>query len=310
MAGIPPRGQNGLSRMASPSFDLQSHSRHSDGALPPREVVHAAAAAGIQLLALSDHDTVAGVAEATEAALQAGIGLVPAVEISAVDDVGHDLHILGYMIEPADPELLERLESWRADRVRRGAAMIEALGELGFDLDRSVLDRRAQAGKPIGRPHVARAVVEHPANASRLAAEGLEDPSAFLAAYLIEGRPAFRPRQHPRVPEAIEAIHEAGGVAVWAHPFWDVAAPDVVRAAIARFRGYGLDGVECFYVTHSREHVLLLHETCSELGMLATGSSDFHGPEHPLFSRFGAFETHGLEADLGPIAAAGGQAGT
>lgn len=284
-----------------PAFDLQSHSRHSDGALSPREVVRTAAAAGVQLLALSDHDTVDGIEEAAEAAGQVGIELVPAVEISAVDEIDHDLHILGYLIDRTDQVLLAQLESWRADRSRRGQAMVEALLELGFEVDSELLDRRAGSGKPVGRPHVARAVVEHPANAGRLAHEGLTDPSAFLEAYLIEGRPAFRPREHPSVAEAIAAIHDCGGLAVWAHPFWNLQDPGVAAMAVSRFRDSGLDGIECFYLTHSREQATLLHDACSHHGLLITGSSDFHGPDHRMFSRFRAFSTYGLEANLGPI---------
>ena len=285
-----------------PGFDLQSHSLHSDGALPPAEVVAAAAAAGVELLALSDHDTVDGVEEARRAARSAGIRLVPAVEISAVDDIGQDLHILGYQIDPHHPVLLERLEGYRADRSRRSDAMTEALEELGFAVDREVLARRIESGKPVGRPHIAEAVVAHPANAARLDEAGLAERSAFLEAYLIEGRPAFRARERPDVAEAISLIHDTGGVAVWAHPFWDVEEPQQVRDAIDRFRADGLDGVECFYVTFTEEQTRLLAQITGELGLLSTGSSDFHGPEHRLFSQFRAFSTYGLEPNLGPIA--------
>jgi 3',5'-nucleoside bisphosphate phosphatase len=285
----------------APTFDLQSHSIHSDGALKPRQVVAAAAEAGVELLSLTDHDSVDGVEEAAAAASRAGIRLVTGVEVSALDQGQSDLHILGYGIDPADGRLLERLEYYRQDRQRRATAMTEALRGLGFELDESVLESRAAQGKSIGRPHLALAVVSHPANAERLAGEQREDPSAFLEAYLIEGRPAFRNRQAPTVPEAIEAIHDAGGVAVWAHPFWDISAPDEVLATIERFRGAGIDGVECFYATHTREQALLLADRCAELGMLATGSSDFHGPRHREFSRFRAFSTYGREPMLGPI---------
>jgi predicted metal-dependent phosphoesterase TrpH len=286
----------------APTFDLQSHSVHSDGALKPREVVAAAAKAGVELLSLTDHDSIDGIEEAEAAAARAGIGLVTGVEISALDDRQRDLHILGYKIDPSDARLREHLEYFRQDRQRRAAAMTEALRNLGFELDDSVLESRAAQGKSIGRPHLALAVVNHPANAERLAAEQRQDPSAFLEAYLIEGRPAFRTRQSPTVPEAIVAIHEAGGVAVWAHPFWDISASDEVLQTIDRFRAAGLDGVEAFYATHTREQALLLADRCAELGILATGSSDFHGPEHREFSRFRAFSTYGREPVLGPIA--------
>jgi predicted metal-dependent phosphoesterase TrpH len=285
----------------APTFDLQSHSRHSDGALAAGEVVAAAAEAGVELLALTDHDTVDGVREAAGAAAQVGIRLVTGVEISALDETGLDLHILGYLIDDRDPELLGRLELYRADRERRNQAMIAALRELGFELDEAPLERRLANGKPIGRPHIAAAVTEHPANAERLLSEGLAEPSAFLGAYLADDGPALRPRQLPSVREAIDAIHDAGGVAVWAHPFWDVSAPAEVLAAIDRFRADGIDGVECFYLTHTAEQTTLAAERCAELGLLSTGSSDFHGPQHRMMSRFRAFSTYGLTPQLGPI---------
>ena len=292
-----------LPRLAEqpPTFDLQSHSIHSDGALPPREVVEAAAGAGVELFALSDHDSVDGVQEALEAARELGLRLVPAVEISAITEGEQDLHILGYVIDHQDPILLERLVSYRFDRVRRGHAMAQALREEGFELDEQLLAEREAQGKTIGRPHLAQAVVSHPANAERLQQEGLTELSPFLVAYLIDGRPAFRPREHPTVEESIAAIHEAGGVAVWAHPFWDVKDPEAVLATIDRFRAWGLDGVECFYAAHDREQTELLAARCDELGLLSTGSSDFHGPSHRIFSKFRAFSTYGHQPVLGPI---------
>jgi len=287
----------------SPTFDLQSHSLHSDGSLEPREVVAAAAQAGVELLALSDHDSVDGVQAAADAAVQLGVRLAPAVEISSVDGGRQDLHVLGYMVDHHDPGLREKLRTWREDREHRAQAMAAALRELGYELDDSELARRRAKGQSIGRPHLADAVVGHPANAERLRAEGLAERSAFLVAYLIDGRPAFRPRTKPTVAESIQTIHDAGGVAVWAHPFWDVEEPGAVLKAIDRFRAWGLDGVECFYATHTREQAELLADRCSSEGLLSTGSSDFHGPKHRLFSRFRAFSTYGRTPALGPIAA-------
>lgn len=286
----------------APTFDLQSHSRHSDGALAPAEVVRAAAQAGVELLALSDHDTVGGVGEAREAGAEVGLRVVPAVEISGIDPRGADLHILGYLIDERDARLLERMEHYRSQREGRAAAIVEAIKELGFEVDQDALDARSAKGESIGRPHLAQAVVSHPANAERLAAEGHTEPSAFLVAYLIEGTPAFVPRKGPSVADAITTIHEAGGVAVWAHPFWDVEEPEAVRETVERFRSYGIDGVECFYPTHDRAQAALLADQCAELGLLSTGSSDFHGPQHRQFNRFRSFSTHGREPVLGPIA--------
>ena len=265
-------------------------------------MVAAAAQAGVELLALSDHDTVDGVATAAEAAAGLRLRLVPAVEISSVDGDQQDLHVLGYLIDHQDSALRGRLHTWREDREHRAEAMADALRGLGYVLDESDLERRRAQGKPIGRPHLADAVVGHPANRRRLEAEGLNERSAFLEAYLIEGKPAFRPRTKPTIAESIATIHDAGGLAVWAHPFWDVADPAHVLEAIERFQASGLDGVECFYATHTGEQSELLADRCERLGLLSTGSSDFHGPEHGRFSSFRAFSTYGLAPVLGPIA--------
>ena len=287
---------------AAPTFDLQSHSVHSDGALVPAEVVARAAAAGVTLFALSDHDNTEGVAEALAAAERAGISLVPATEITALFDGRQDLHVLGYDIDPDDPTLVAALARSRGDRENRARAMIEALTRLGFVVDEAMLARRAAQGQSIGRPHLAQAVVSRSENRQRLADANLLDPTAFLVEYLIEGRPAFVPRAAPSVPDAIELIHGAGGVAVWAHPFWDIENAEAVLAAVDQFQAAGLDGVEAFYASHTEDQTRLLVRHCAERGLLTTGSSDFHGPEHHTFSRFRAFSTYGLEPSLGRLA--------
>jgi 3',5'-nucleoside bisphosphate phosphatase len=293
-----------------PRFDLQSHSTASDGSLPPADVVQNAANAGVELLALSDHDTIEGVAEAIDAGQRFGVEIVPAVEISSIDagpadatdHVARELHILGYNVEHTGPPLTGRLAEFLADREKRTLRMRDALREVGFELDEAEIEQRIAEGKPIGRPHLADAVLRAPANAERLADEQIDDIGGLIRGYLIEGKPAFRLRETPTVAEAIDAIHESGGVAVWAHPFWDVEADDEVLASIDRFRALGIDGVEAFYVTHSEPQTRLLAARCAELGLLSTGSADYHGPENRLFSRFLAFETYDLQPNLGPIA--------
>jgi len=287
--------------VSTPAFDLQSHSVHSDGDLPAAQVVENAAHAGVQLLALSDHDTVDGVDEALAAGAVHGVRVVPATEISAVDGDYEDLHILGYGIDHRSGLLGERLLDARADRERRADAMAERLRELGFEIDPAPVEARKEKGKPVGRPHLAAAVLAHPANAERLIEEGHSDVSSFIPAYLIQGKPGYVARTHPTVEEAISWIHEAAGVAVWGHPFWDVDDSGEVLDAISRYREFGLDGVEVFYPSHTREQVDLLAGRCRELGLLTTGSSDYHGPDHRLFSKFLAYDLHGHTPNLGPI---------
>jgi predicted metal-dependent phosphoesterase TrpH len=310
----------------TPRFDLQSHSTRSDGVLEPAEVVARAAQARVQLLALSDHDTIAGVDEALAAGAEHGVAVVPAIEISAIDHpspaaapdggqahhrggqagdggVARELHILGYLIDHTDPGFKTTLTGFLADREQRTLRMADNLRDLGIELDRQAIDARVQAGEPIGRPHLAEAALGHPANAERLREEQINDIGSFIKGYLIEGRPAFALRVTPTVQEAIDAIHAADGVAVWAHPFWDVEDPEEALAMVERFRELGIDGIEAFYVTHTQEQTELLAKRCAELDLLSTGSADFHGPENRLFSRFMAFETYGLTPNLGPIAA-------
>jgi predicted metal-dependent phosphoesterase TrpH len=288
----------------APRFDLQSHSTHSDGVLPAAEVVQRAAAAGVELLALSDHDTISGVSEAIAEGDRVGVHVVPAVEISAVDagsSVPRELHILGYCIDHTGAVMTERLTAFLADREKRTLRMRDALREVGFDLDEAEIDARIAEGKPIGRPHLAGAVLRAPANAERLQQESIDDVGSLIRGYLIEGKSAFRLRETPTVAEAIEAIHDAGGVAIWAHPFWDISDPDEVLSSIDRFQALDIDGVEAFYITHTRENTELLAGRCAELKLLTTGSADFHGPENRQFSQFMAFDLYGIEPNLGPI---------
>jgi predicted metal-dependent phosphoesterase TrpH len=283
--------------MAAPTFDLQCHSTYSDGSLPPAEVVRLARAAGVELLALTDHDTVDGVDEALEAAHADGLRLVPAAELSALYDDREDLHVLGYRIDHRDPALGDALKRFRADRAARVVRMADAMRELGWALE--LPDR---GDRPVGRPHLAQAVFEHPANRMRLEREGLVNFSQVIETYLVPGRPAYRPRLTPTVAEAIAVIHAAGGVAVWAHPFWDLDHDAEVLVDVERFAALGIDGVEAFYPTHTAAQAALLWRRCAELGLLTTGSADFHGPEHPIFNSFRAFELHGCAPELGPIA--------
>jgi predicted metal-dependent phosphoesterase TrpH len=287
----------------APDFDLQSHSIHSDGALAPADVVAHAAAAGMRLIALTDHDTVDGVAEALRAAGEHGLRCSPAAELSSVSGEFEDLHVCGYELSHDDPELRATLADFRADRGRRIWAMADRMEDLGFALDRTELRAREAGGSPLGRPHLADAVLAHPANAAKLRAEGIDGKNKLFPPYLVPGAIAYVARSRPTVEDAIEVIHAAGGVAVWAHPFWDIAERPTVLAALDRFAAAGLDGVEVFYATHDEEHTRFLHAAVRARGLLATGSSDFHGPAHERFNRFGAFSLYGLDPVLGPIGA-------
>jgi 3',5'-nucleoside bisphosphate phosphatase len=257
-------------------IELQSHSTFSDGELPPAGVVEAARDAGVTVLSLSDHDSVDGLAEAQAAADAAGIELVPAVEISCVHPLAEDLHVLGYRIDPdtIQPACARAQE----ERVWRAKEIVARLNERGVDV--SFEDAAAQAGdaSSIGRPHIARAA-------------GATDMKSFFERYLVPGAEAFVARRWPSAFEAVDLIRNAGGVAVLAHPFWDLDDPQVVESLVMEA---GFEGVECFYPSHDREQTRFLVELCGRLGLCRTASSDFHGPNHKTFPRFGAYHTFGL----------------
>jgi 3',5'-nucleoside bisphosphate phosphatase len=258
-------------------IELQSHSTVSDGQLPPAGVVEAAAAAGVTTLALSDHDAIAGVPAAAEAAGRVGIELVPAVEMSCVHEYAEDLHVCGYWVD------LEAIgpACERAQRERRARAgeIVENLRREGFDLTLEDAIREAGDADSIGRPHIARAA----------GASG--DLGPFFEEYLVPGAKAFVPRRWPTAEEAIELIRAAGGAAVIAHPYWDLSAAAEVDELIRSLRP---DGIETFYPTHTEQQTRHLLDLCAELGIVPTGSSDYHGPTNETFARFGAYETYGL----------------
>jgi 3',5'-nucleoside bisphosphate phosphatase len=262
-------------------IDLQSHSTVSDGELPPADVVRAAAEAGVTTMALTDHDGVAGVPEALETASELGIECVPAVEMSCVHKYSEDLHICGYWVD------LEKIQPAcdraQQERVNRAKEIIRRLNDHGVEVKFEDAVEKAGAADAIGRPHIARAAGAGP------------DLGPFFEEYLVPGAKAFVSRQWPSAEQAVELIHDAGGVAVVAHPYWDVKDPDQVRDLIESLsRDVSLDGVETFYPPHTEEQTKHLLELCDEFGLLPTASSDFHGPNHKQFSVWADYETYGL----------------
>lgn len=258
-------------------IELQSHSTVSDGQLAPSEVVAEAAKAGVTTLALTDHDAIAGVGEAQRAAEELGVELVPAIEMSCVHEYAEDLHICGYWVDVG--KIAPACERAQHERVTRAGEIVEKLRSHGFDLHLEDAVREAGDALSIGRPHIARA------------AGATGDLGPFFEEYLVPGAKAFVPRRWPTAAQAIELIHEAGGIAVIAHPYWDISAPDEVDDLI---RSLKADGVETYYPTHSKEQTEHLLELCAELDLIPTASSDYHGPTHKTFAEFGAYDTYGL----------------
>src|SRR6185503_9133585 len=174
-------------------------------------------------------------------------------------------------------------ERAQQERRNRAGEIVENLRGFGFELTLEDAIREAGAADSIGRPHIARA------------AGATGDLGPFFEEYLVPGAKAFVPRRWPTAVEAVELIHGAGGVAVVAHPYWDVSKPSQVRDLVESLRrDVGLEGIETFYPPHTREQTAHCLELCEELDLVPTASSDFHGPTHKTFSRFLAYDTYGL----------------
>src|SRR3954466_4514479 len=214
--------------------DLQAHSTVSDGQLAPSDVAAAAAEAGVSVMSLTDHDAVAGVLDAIAVAQQAGIECVPAVEMSCVHRYSDDLHMLGYWV---DAERIDAAcERAQQERVNRAHEIIDRLNSLGVEVTFEDAVREAGAADSIGRPHIARAAGAGP------------DLGPFFEEYLVPGAKAFVARRWPSAEQAVELIHDAGGAAAVAHPYWDVSEPAAVRDLVASLeRAAGLEGLARFY---------------------------------------------------------------
>lgn len=243
--------------------DLHTHSTASDGTRAPRDVVAAAQAAGLAVLALTDHDTLAGLTEAFAAGLEFGVRVVAGVELSAVEGERGDqeTHILGLHLSNR-PELERRLEDIRDMRIRRAERIVLRLNELGVPVTMNAVLKEA-AGGAVGRPHVARALV---------AGGWAGDLHAAFNRYLGNGRKAFVPKERLPAAEAMLLIHNAGGLAVLAHP-----GSHVTRERVAALQRDGLDGIEVLHPSHSWDDARQLDTIAADLGLVRSGGSDWHG---------------------------------
>jgi hypothetical protein len=253
-------------------IDLHIHSHASDGHLSPTAVVDAAVAGGLDVIALTDHDTAAGVPEAVEAARERSITIIPGIEVSARHGDA-EVHVLGYFVDPLAPSMRAHVDASvdrRQDRMRR---MVERLQGLGLSVEyEDVLAAAGPDAASLGRPHLARAL---------LARGQVSRYGEAFERYLADGGAGFVDTEFPSVPEAIDTIRQAGGVAVWAHP-----PVEMFDREIRTFASYGLAGVECFRPTTPPAESLLFETAARSLGLLRTGGSDWHGPHR---SRLGDF---------------------
>jgi hypothetical protein len=265
-------------------IDLHLHTTASDGRLAPADLVAAAHAAGIGTMAVTDHDTVAGVPAAIAAGVAAGVTVIPGIEITAVRD-GRDVHVLGYFLETESPELAAFLTRQRADRRRRIVEIAARLNELGVPVALTGLESRSseQSGESIGRPVIAAALV---------AAGHVATIAEAFDRYLGEGQAAFVPRTGASPAEVVALIARAGGCAAIAHP--GKLKDTDVDAFLEGLAADGMPALEVHHPDHDEAAVERFGRLATRLNLIATGGSDFHGPDS---GRANALGRVGMSAD-------------
>lgn len=245
-----------------PRIDLHTHSRASDGEFTASEVAERARAAGIGVWALCDHDTVAGLQEGRQAAARAGIRFVPGIELSVFIEK-KEIHVLGHFIDP-DHRSLREFEDFLAEHRRgRMRRIVERLAELNVRVTEEAIEKFS-GGKTLGRPHVARAIVE--AGAAATVKEAFDR-------YLGEGRPAYVGRYRLEAEDAVKLIRGAGGTATVAHP----GVSKIERHELVRLRAAGVDGLEVIHADHVPSLREKLQRLAEELDLVPTAGSDYHG---------------------------------
>lgn len=252
-------------------IDLHAHTHESDGTERPAALVALAKEAGLVALAVTDHDTVAGLPEAREAGRSLGVEIVTGCEITARFP-GRAMHVLAYGFDDREPRLLALLAQIVAGRSARNPRILDRLAALGAPVTMDEVRAEAQ-GQVVARPHIARALVRR---------GHVPDLKSAFTRYLRDGGPAYVPAETVPPEEVIAAVGAAGGVAVVAHPRQlRIDGEAGVRALFAGLRGAGLGGIEAVHPSHDAEHRALYADIASREGLVATGGSDFHGANKP-----------------------------
>ncbi len=252
------------------TIDLHIHTAASDGTLTPRQTVELARDLGLAAIAVTDHDTTAGLAEAVAAGAELGVEVIRGLELSA-GYLDRGVHILGYFIDPDVPALRRALDWFVRERQERNEMVVAALAADGFDISMDALEA-AYPDAVLGRPHIGDLLV-------RRGYAGSVDEA--FDRWLDRGRPYYRPRRRMPMAEAVSAIREAGGIAAAAHPLQYRFAPAELEAFLRAARDVGCGALEAYYSKYGPEEQAMLCRTAARLGLAVSGGSDFHGAVKP-----------------------------
>ncbi len=253
-------------------IDLHSHTNYSDGFNSPQELIDKAKGKGIEVLSITDHDNLAGIAEASEYGRKVGVEIIPGVEISS-DIMDREIHILGYFVEPGNPELERYLEFFRAERLKRADRIVRKLNTLGISLKLDDVLKFAR-NSAVGRPHIAQAL-----------AEGGYTNSYYEAfnKYIGNGCPAYEKKVHVSPRSAFKIISDSGGLSFIAHP--GVMPEHILKELIEA----GVDGIEVIHPSHSQQLVKFYKGIVNEYFLLESGGSDYHGGKREDEHNFGKY---------------------
>ena len=251
-------------------IDLHTHTTFSDGSFSPTELVELATQQGLDILAITDHDTTEGLPEALEATKDLSLELIPGIELSAQFQ-NREMHILGYFINLTDPRFQSRLEALRSTRIERIHHILDRLHSLGMDISLEEIEQASGTGT-IGRPHIAQVLI----------AKGYIKSMKEAFEQLLGSRgKAYVQRVVPEAYEIIEWITDAGGIPVLAHPYWEGFNKEGSATACQTLVEHGLQGLEVFYGTFSARHISFNLGLARRFDLLMTGGSDFHGTLKP-----------------------------
>ncbi len=267
-------------------IDLHTHTIYSDGGLTPNGLIVKAKEIGLKAVAIADHDNVAATEVALIKGAELGIEVVPAIELTAYVNEDTDFHILGYFINQRDRNLRDKLETYQKEREEKSKKVVANLNKLGFKIDFQEVKKLAKG--TIAQPHLAYIIVNKAENSEKLIKEFGEVPSTgeFIREYLATGAKAYEPRSAASPQEAIELIHIAGGVAVLAHPCWNLTKKDGNKLVfddswIEKLVKMGLDGIEVYAHRENKEDtekcIEHFEKLADKMKLVKTGGSDYHG---------------------------------
>jgi len=251
-------------------IDLHTHSIYSDGTNTPAELLAMAERHGLKALALTDHDTVAGIPELLAVSETSSVEVVPGIELSADWEQG-TMHILGYFIDHTNPALLEKIRKLHEGRDKRNVEILKKLNRLGYRLLWEDIEKQAGKGV-VGRPHIAAALVER---------GHMKSKKAVFDLLLAKGRPGYVDRERYSAKKCIDLIRQAGGISVLAHPATIHLPDERLRILVGELKEHGLGGIEAYYAESRPENIRKFVEWAEELDLVRTGGTDFHGANSP-----------------------------